>query len=189
MGVLGAIGAAGKGVGKAASRLMVGAADSVGLSKIKKLDNTLKSARRGASYYIGRGLTDVATKGAPRTAFATAQAAIAGTRGFNALATRPARAGQGNLFGRELRPWAVGSLALATLVGGSAMYNQTSAMSAVEFSPRTDPTMLNNYEMEYYKMRTKDGEAPFLMQDASHNYSNMGATGDLAIALHKNRHG
>ena len=91
-----------------------------------------------------------------------------------------------NIFGR-VPSLVCCFLAFTALVGGAA--NQLTAASSVEFAPRADPTMLDNYDMPYYKMRLREREMPMLMQDATHNYSKMGATGDLAIALHKNRHG
>lgn len=169
-----------KGTAKAAGRALLGTADVVGLSKVKRLD----PLRRGASYYLSRGVASGAQVGA--------RAAILGVRGFNALATRPVPAGMrmdSNIFGRVPRPWLVASLAFAALVGGASTANQLTAASSVEFAPRTDPTMLDNYDMPYYKMRLREREMPIFMQDATHNYSKMGATGDLAIALHKNRHG
>jgi hypothetical protein len=173
-----------KGTAKAAGRALLGTADAAGLSKVKRLD----PLRRGASYYLSRGLIETVAGGAQ----VGARAAILGVRGFNALATRPVPAGMrmdSNIFGRVPRPWFVASLAFTALVGGASAANQLTAASSVEFAPRTDPTMLDNYDMPYYKMRLREREMPMLMQDATHNYSKMGATGDLAIALHKNRHG
>lgn len=174
-----------KGIGKTTSRALFGVVDGLGASRISVLNPVRRRARRGLSglaYYLGKDTTTVAR--------ATARAAIMGMRGLSSIATRPARPGSvGNVFNRELKPWAVASLAFLTLAKGLDTANQLTAASSIEYNPRTNPTMLGNYDMPYYKMRTKDGENPILMQDAGHNYSNMGATGDLALALHKNRHG
>ena len=178
-----------KGIGKTTSRALFGVVDGLGASRISGLNPVRQRARRGLSglaYYLGRDTTTAVRRGVP----ATAQAAIMGMRGLSSIATRPARPGSaGNVFNRELKSWAIASLAFLTLAEGLDTANQLTAASSIEYNPRTNPTMLGNYDMPYYKMRTKDGENPILMQDAVHNYSNMGATGDLALALHKNRHG
>jgi hypothetical protein len=178
-----------KGIGKTTSRALFGIVDGLGVSRIPVLNPVRQRARRGLSglaYHLGRDTTTAVRRGVT----ATTQAAIMGMRGFSRIATRPARPGStGNVFNRELKPWAVASLAFLTLAKGLDTANQLTAASSIEYNPRTDPTMLGNYDMPYYKMRTKDGENPIFMQDAGHNYSNMGATGDLALALYKNRHG
>lgn len=101
-----------KGTAKAAGRALLGTADVVGLSKVKRLD----PLRRGASYYLSRGLIETAASGAQ----VGARAAILGVRGFNALATRPVPAGmrmESNIFGRVPRPWLVASLLLRLWLG------------------------------------------------------------------------
>lgn len=75
-----------------------------------------------------------------------------------------------NIFGRQPKPWVMGSLAFGALAGGTSMGQQMYQAAVAE------PQPIGN-------------QAPALMYDAIPNVPDDMNTMGLVQALHKNRHG
>lgn len=179
-----AIGTAAKTVGKTA----LGVFDAFGgRSLTSKFLERSRSGLRYSAARLGTETAKVAGLAAGKGAVNLLRDAPATVRFADRFAfNKPKDAG---FLERTPKPWLSGSVALIALLSGLNMGNQVAAASRTEYNPRTDPTMLPDNEMPYHKMRPRKEENPIMMQDATHNRKNMGATGDLTIALHKNRHG